>query len=243
MVNARVAVIAAMLCFWAVTANADNDFIVYSPYVVQGQNEVEIYGFNSQDGRSNLNGASGYNISVAHAVTSWWRPELYVGEFNRDPGGKTHPSGYEFENTFQLADKGEYWADLGFLASYAYNRQPGEPGVAEFGPLFEKMSGHFDQRLNFIWEKQIGGGASRAYKFRSAYSVSYRINTGKATYSPGIEAYYRPNDNANQIGPVLSGEFRTDTGGELEFSFGIVFGLNSGAPDKTLLGRLEYEFF
>jgi hypothetical protein len=240
---AKALAIAALLCLGTNNVNADNDFIVYSPYVVQGQKEVEIYGFDSQDSRSSLNGASGYNISVAHSVTRWWKPELYVGEFNRDPGGTTHPTGYEFENTFQLADKGEYWADPGFLASYAYNRQPGVTSVAEFGPLFEKLSGHIDQRLNLIWEKQIGGGASGAYQFRSAYSISYRINTGKATYSPGIEAYYRPNDIARQAGPVISGEFRTSTGSELEYGFGVVFGLNTGAPDKTLLARLEYEFF
>ncbi len=235
--------LAALSGFGVQTANADNDFIVYSPYVVQGQSEVEVYGFNSQDGRSDLNGASGYNISVAHAVTSWWKPELYVGEFNRDPGGTTHPSGYEFENTFQLTNRGEYWADVGFLASYAHNKLPGITSVAEFGPLLEKMSGHIDQRLNLIWEKQVGGGASGAYTFRSAYSISYNINSGMATYSPGIEAYYRPGDNAYQVGPVFSGELRTDKGSELEYSIGVVFGINPGAPDKTLLARLEYEFF
>jgi len=235
--------LAMVFGFGSRVVHADNDFIVYSPYVVQGQSEVEVYGFDSQDGRSGLNGASGTNISVAHAVTSWWKPEVYVGEFNRYPGGTTHLSGYEFENTFQLTTRGEYWADVGFLASYAYNKQPGITSNAEFGPLFEKMSGHIDQRLNLIWEKQVGGGASGAYPFRSAYSISYNINSGKATYSPGIEAYYRPGDNAYQIGPVFYGELRTGAGSELEYSLGVVFGTNSGAPNKTLLARLEYEFF
>ena len=238
-----IAALAILFGLGAKAACADNDFIVYSPYVVQGQSEVEVYGFASQDGRSALNGTSGYNIAVAHAVTSWWKPEVYVGEFNRDPGGTTHPSGYEIENTFQLTERGEYWADAGFMASYAHNKQAGIPSVAEFGPLFEKLSGHIDQRLNLIWEKQIGGGASGAYKFRSAYSVSYNIHSDQATYSPGIEAYYRPGDNAYQVGPVFSGELRSKKGNELEYSVGIVFGVNNGAPDKTLLARLEYEFF
>ena len=224
-------------------AKADNDFIVYSPYVVKGQSEIEIYGFNSQDSRSDLNGATGYNISVGHAVTNWWKPEVYIGEFNRYPGGTTHSSGYEFENTFQLSEIGEFWADIGFLASYADNIQPGIPNATEFGPLFEKMTGNIDQRINFIWEKQIGSGASSAYMFRSAYSVSYKIHSEKSTYSPGIEAYYRPADNSNQIGPVFYGECRTDEGSELEYSFGAVFGINPSAPVKTFLARLEYEFF
>ncbi len=234
----------AIICgFAARTVYADNDFIVYSPYVVQGQSEVELYGFDSVDARSDLNAASGYNISVAHSFSSWWKTEVYVGEFNRDPGGSTRPSGYEFENTFQLTTPGEYWADAGFIASYAYNKQPGLANSIEFGPLFEKLSGHIDQRLNLVWQRPIGSGDSGSNEFRSAYSISYNMDYNKATLSPGIEAYYRPSDNANQAGPVLYGELRTDSGNELEYSIGDVFGLNRSAPKHTLLARIEYEFF
>jgi hypothetical protein len=229
--------------FEAKIARADNDFIVYSSYVVQGQSEVEVYGFDSVDGRNDLNAASGYNISVAHAFTSWWKAEVYIAEFNRDPGGSTHPSGYEFENTFQLTTAGEYWADVGFLASYAYNKQPGLGNSVEFGPLLEKLSGHIDQRLNLIWQRTLGSGDSGSSEFRSSYSIRYNIDYNKARFSPGIEAYYRPGDNAYQVGPVLYGELRTDAGNELEYSLGVVYGINQGAPDKTLLARLEYEFF
>lgn len=224
-------------------ARADNDYIVYSPHVVQGQSEVETYGFYSLDSRSNLNTANGQNISIAHAYTSWWKTELYVAEFNRDPGGSTHPSGYELENTFQLTAPGEYWADVGFLASYAYNKQPGLGNSLEFGPLFEKLSGHINQRLNLLWVTPVGGGYNTPNEFRSAYSISYNIHYNKATFSPGIEAYYRPFDNAYQIGPVLYGELRTDAGSELEYSLGVVYGINQAAPAQTLLARLEYEFF
>lgn len=237
----------AMLAFMASAgvkhANADNDFVVYSPNVVQGQSEIEMAGFGSQDSRNTLNGAGSINLSIAHAVTDWWKPELYVGEFSRTPGGIAHPSGYELENTFQLTTRGEYWADAGFLASYAHNKLPGILSRAEFGPLFEKMSGHIEQRLNLIWEKEVGGGASGAYLFRSAYSASYNIHSGNATYAPGIEAYYRPADSARQIGPAFSGELRTQQGSELEYSLGVVFGANPGAPGKTFLARLGYDFF
>jgi hypothetical protein len=224
-------------------ALADNDFIVYSPHVVQGQSEVEVYGFSYQDARSNLNGASGYNISVAHAFTSWWKTEVYVGSFNRNPGEATRLTGYEFENTFQISSPGEFWADVGFLASYEYSKQPGTSDSVELGPLLEKLSGHVDQRLNLIWKMPVGSGTGVANEFRSAYSISYKMEYNRATFAPGIEAYYRPGDNATQAGPVLYGELRTDAGNELEYSLGIVYGISQGAPDKTLLARLEYEFF
>lgn len=224
-------------------ALADNDFIVYSPYVVQGQSEVEVYGFSYRDARSDLNGSSGYNISVAHAFTSWWKTEVYIGSFNRNPGESTHPTGYEFENTFQLSAPGEFWADVGFLASYEYSKQAGTSDSIELGPLLEKQSGHIDQRLNLIWKMPLGGGTGGTNEFRSAYSIRYKTEYNRATFSPGIEAYYRPADNSTQAGPVLYGELRTDAGNELEYSLGVVYGISQGAPDKTLLARLEYEFF
>ncbi|MEO6975192.1 MAG: hypothetical protein ABI144_04845 [Gallionella sp.] len=235
--------LAFLSVFGIKVALADNDYIVYSPYVVQGQSEVEVYGFSYQDARSNLNGSSGYNISVAHAFTRWWKAEVYVGSFNRNPGGSTRLTGYEFENTFQISAPGEFWADVGFLASYEYNKQPGISDSVEFGPLLEKLSGHIDQRLNLIWKMPFGSGTGVANEFRSSYSIRYKAEYNRATFAPGIEAYYRPTDNATQAGPVLYGELRADAENELEYSLGVVFGISQGAPDKTLLARLEYEFF
>ena len=159
-----------------------------------------MYGFSSQDGRSDFNGASGYNISVAHAVTSWWKPEVYIGEFNREPGATTHPSGYEFENTFQLTTRGEYWADVGILASYAHNKQPGVLSSVEFGTLLEKWSGHINQRLNLILEKQVGAGASGTYALRSAYSVSYKMDFRQGF----IFAWHRSSTSAPMTTPIKS---------------------------------------
>jgi hypothetical protein len=236
-------VLVILSVFGTKVALADNDYIVYSPYVVQGQSEVEVYGFSYQDARSNLNRSSGYNISVAHAFTRWWKAEVYVGSFNRNPGESTRLTGYEFENTFQISAPGEFWADVGFLASYEYNKQPGISDSVEFGPLLEKLSGHIDQRLNLIWKMPFGSGTGVANEFRSSYSIRYKTEYNRATFAPGIEAYYRPADNATQAGPVLYGELRADAGNELEYSLGVVFGISQGAPDKTLLARLEYEFF
>lgn len=241
--NIPTLLLAAASLWCAADAHADNDFVVYSPYVVQGQSEVETYTYASRDGRAYLNGAAGTNFSIGHAFTKSWKTEVYVAEFNRVPGGTSHPSGYEFENTFQLTSPGEYWADIGLLASYAYSTQAGVANNAELGSLLEKHSGHIDQRLNLIWGKQTSTSLSSAYQFRSAYSISYNIDYDRVRFSPGIELYYRPNDHAYQAGPILSGELRTDAGNELEYSVGIVFGTNQGAPSKTLLGRLGWDFF
>jgi hypothetical protein len=233
------ALLAVCLCCAAPQARSD-DFVVYSPYVTQGQSEVEFRGYSFNDGSETLDGERGYAISIAHAFTDWWKPEIYLGEYQRQPGQGTELVAYEFENTFQLTQQGEYWVDMGFLASYEYATQPGETSTLEFGPLFEKRSGRYVQKLNFIWEKQIGGGAENIYEFRTAYSLSYQV---KRWLAPGAEIYLRPHDNAYQIGPVLYGELVNSKGSELEYSAGVVFGANPGAPNQTFVLRLEYEFY
>ncbi|MHB1677159.1 MAG: hypothetical protein ACYCSS_06445 [Sulfuriferula sp.] len=238
-VNGCAAAIAVLAMLFGASARGD-DFIVYSPYVTQGQNEIELRGFSYNDPNVNINGGGGYEVAIAHAVTSWWKPELYIGRFEMNPGAPAHFAGYEFENTFQLTEPGEYWADIGMLASYEYNQQPGIPDALEFGPLIEKRSGRIDQRLNLIWEKEVGVGSTANYAFRAAYTMNYQINT---QFAPGFEAYYRPGDHAYQIGPDFSGELAGASGKEFEYSVGMVFGVNQDAPDQTLIVRLEYEFF
>ena len=238
-IKALVAASCLALIGWISAARADDDFIVYSPYVTEGQSEMEFRAHQQFDGDPALNGERSYLFSVAHAFTGWWQPEIYVATYEREPGGPNTLQGYEFENIFQLSDQGQYWADLGFLASYAYNKQPGEPGVLEFGPLIEKHSGHVDQRLNFIWEKELGGGASRRYAFRGSYAFGYEITP---QLEPGFEAYYRPDDDARQIGPALGGEIATRGGNEFEYHVAWLLGTNKGAPNRTLALRLEYEF-
>lgn len=230
---------AATLTTASFTARADDDFIVYSPYVTEGQSEIEFRAHQQFDADPDLSNERAYVFSVAHAFTGWWHPEIYVGSYEREPGQANILQGYEFENIFQLTDQGEYWADFGFLGSYEYNKQPDVPGGLEFGPLFEKRDGRIDQRLNLIWEKELGGGADRHYEFRVSYAASYSFNP---LFAPGFEAYYRPDDEAHQIGPALNGELASSRGNELEYSIAYLFGLNKGAPNRTLALRLEYEF-
>lgn len=217
-----------------------NNYVVYSPYVTAGQSEVELRAAQYRDKSLVLNDLNGEVFSFAHSFTGWWKSEIYLGQYTQIPRQTRTLVGYEFENTFQLSTPGEYWADLGFLASYGFKTHNGQPNELEFGPLFEKQSGRFDQRLNLIWEKQIGTGAGRGYEFRSNYSLSYAVHPWLA---PGVEVYTRPRLNTYQAGPALYGEWAQANGSELEYSLSWVLGLNAHAPDQTLILHLEYEFF
>lgn len=227
----------AALCVQRARAN---DFAVYSPHVVQGQKEIELRGYDYRDNGTALNGTGADEMSMAYGVTRWWKTELYAGRFAHGQDGVTRFAGYEFENTFQFADAGEYWADPGFVLSYVHNKLPGVPSSAEFGPLFEKWSGRVMQRLNLIWERQVGGQTSGKYALRTAYSAGYKFQPALVA---GVELYHRPADHADQIGPALSGEWLSAQGRELGYSLAMLYGVNRGAPQRTLVFRLEYGFF
>lgn len=234
------ALVVVLLIAGAGTAARADDFIVYSPHVNQGQSEIELRGFYTGDGRSGFGGRAAGELSYSYAFTGWWKPEVYVAEYEKNPGESEGLVGYEFENTFQFTQPGQYWADVGFLASLELPNTGGEKDRLEFGPLFEKTSGRFDHRLNLIWEKEIGAGASRHYEFRYSYAGTYALSEA---FQPGIEFYGRPDDHAYQAGPVVHGEWHVPgTTGGLEYRVGVLQGINAGAPRRTWLAQIEYEF-
>jgi high-affinity iron transporter len=217
-----------------------DDFIVYPPYLIESQNEIELRGYSYADARTDLKGSAA-ELSIAHGVNSWWKPELYLVEYQQTPAAGGSLQGYEFENTFQLTAQGQYWADIGFLASYERNTAANTPDAIEFGPLVEKTAGRFAHIVNLIWEKQVGAGAGGNYEFRYSYSGTYSVSPA---FRPGLEAYGRRGDHAYQAGPIATGEWHVPgTSGNLEYRVGVVLGLNADAPRQTWLARLEYEFF
>lgn len=215
------------------------EYNVYSPYVTEGQSEVEFRAAEFRDSSLVLNDTRGYVVSIAHSFTSWWQPEVYLGEYETLPRNPNRLVANEFENMFQLTDQGHYWADVGFLASYEYSTQQGEANAVEFGPIFQKQSGRYTQKLNLIWEKEIGTDAERNYAFRANYSLNY---SWRRALAPGVDVFLRPNQNIYQVGPAIAGEWNVGNG-EVEYSAAMVLGVNRDAPDRTLLITLEYEFF
>ena len=238
--HSRILGVGAILLLATGVVQAD-DFIVYSPHVLATQSEIELRGYGYGDPRADFNGGRAAELSVSHAFTDWWKPEIYLARYEREPGSSGRLLGYEFENTFQFTQPGEYWADFGFLASYEHQIIAGSPDTVEFGPLVEKTVGRFTHRFNAIWEKQVGAGAAGKYALRYSYSSTYAVS---AAFRPGMEVYARPADRAYQAGPIVAGEWHVPgTTSSLEYRFGVVLGLNAAAPRRTWLAQVEYEFF
>jgi hypothetical protein len=234
------AAIFGMAAFSCVGLARADDYNVYSPYVIASQSEIELRGYHDVDSRANVGGAAA-EVSIAHSVNSWWKPEIYIAEYQKDPGSAGRLIGYEFENIFQLTDPGKYWADFGLIAEFEHLTIAGGHDAIEVGPLIEKTMGRFAHIVNLIWEKEIGSGASANYGFRYTYSGTYAVSQA---FRPGVEFYGRHADNSYQAGPIVAGEWHlAGTTASLEYRVGVVLGLNADAARQTWLARLEYEFF
>jgi hypothetical protein len=235
----RTLIVSIAMLAAATSAQAD-DFVVYSPYVTATQSEIEFRGFRVTDGRAELGGTMASELSIAHGVNGWWKPELYLARLEKQPGSRGQLLGYELENTFQLTPQGKYWADIGFLAAYEHNTHSGSRDAIEFGPLIAKQVGRFSNTLNLLWEKQLGSGASGKYALRYSYSSTYAVS---AAFRPGMEVYLRPGDHAYQAGPIITGEWHVPgSSSNLEYRVGVVVGINAAAPRQTWLAQVEYEF-
>ena len=231
----------AILLLLTARAARSDDFIVYSPHVLATQSEIELRGYQYGDARADIRGGNAAELSLAHALTEWWKPEIYLVRYETEPGNTGRLLGYELENTFQFTQPGQLWADFGFLASFEHQIVANKPNAVEFGPLIEKSAGRFSHRLNFIWEKQVGAGANDKYMLRSSYSGTYAVS---AALRPGVEVYARPNDRAYQAGPIVAGEWHIPgTTAGLEYRAGVVLGINAAAPRRTWLLQVEYEWF
>ena len=237
---AAMTAMAALLMLGASGLARADDFIVYSPHVQAQVNEVEIRGYRYGDSRTDHAGSAA-ELSISRGVNAWWKPELYLLMYKQEADTPGKLQAYEFENTFQFSPPGERWADLGFLLAYEHRTIAGMPDAIETGPLIEKTIGRFSQRLNFIWEKQVGGGASSRFEYRYSYSGTYAVSQ---SFHPGIEAYGRPADRAYHAGPIATGEWHIPgTNSNLEYRVGVALGINPAAPRQTWLAQLEYEFY
>jgi high-affinity iron transporter len=220
------------------------DHVVYSPLVEAGEKAIELRGHYDFDGRSSLDGGQAYKVEFEWAPYSRWLTELLV-EYEREPGQGLAATEIASENIFQLTEQGQYWADVGLLAEYAYSLEDDGADAIEIGLLGQKDFGRNEVRVNLLFEQDLESGADLEMGYRWQYR--YRL---EERFEPGVEMYGGLGDwgefgsfqdHEQQLGPAMYGKFRTATGA-LKYELGLLFGLTDETPDTTLRFMLEYEF-
>jgi hypothetical protein len=237
---------------------AHADFHVVSPYEIDlGELEIEHNGSLSVDHRPDVGGQQSYTMELGTGLTSWWHSEIELG-FDNDPGAglPTTLTQLVTENTFQLTEPGEYFADFGFYVEYGQSMTHGSAASSNqitFGPVIAKDIGRTTHTINLFLTRQLGpdqttSGLDFSYAWQSRWNLW-------APLSPAIEIYgdtgtlnRMPGLSQQQLlaGPVAVGSLKLhDLGlgnaGALKYEVGWLFGATQATATGTLRWRVEME--
>lgn len=238
--------------------SARADYRIISPYEIDlGEIEIEHNGSAAIDPRNSTGAAKSYTIEVGTGITAWWHTEVELG-FNRDPGSAqpTLLTQIVTENTFQLSEPGEYWADFGFYLEYAQSLSHGTHAAANeltFGPIFAKETGAFTHTLNLLFTRLLGPDqTTKGLDFTYAWQTKWNI---WAPLSPAVEIYgdagtlfQSPTLRNQQLlaGPAAIGALQLSRlglghAGKLKYEAGLLFGVTRASPATALRWRAEIE--
>ncbi|MFO1242369.1 MAG: hypothetical protein U1E36_04115 [Rickettsiales bacterium] len=222
---------------------------LYSPYVERGEWEIEYFGSRTNDNDSEKNNAQVHQFSVAYGVNDWWRTELYAN-FENEPDDNADFEAWEWENIFQLTERGEYWLDVGASIAYEYTPQDDTSDELEARLLLAKDVGKTSHILNVILEKEIGEGERDDLEGGLLWSSRYTITPA---FEPGFEisSSFGELDNTGNfddqqhyIGPTAYGKIPlhlVNNSDGLRYRIGYLFGVSDAAADGDALAQLEYE--
>lgn len=244
-------VLAATLVAGIVAARAD--FEIRYPTVDYREFEFEHNGSTSVDSRSAKNNNQSYTFELGYGVFPWWEPEIEA-PYNAPPGSNSAFGGWTWENTFQLADPGEYWLTPGFFAEYQHAASRANADQVTFGPTVQRewnnaLGSGVDtlHTLNLFVAKQVGRNRNDATPIAIAWQSRLRLDS---YFQPGIEYYGNldtivnrttMSDPTHRVGPVLVGLVNFYRYGALKYEAGYLFGLNNATEHGTVRWRLEYE--
>ena len=234
-------------------APARADFEMHYPVIDYREAEIEHNGSTSFDNRSSMNNNQSYTIELGYGVTPWWEPELEF-DLAAAPGQNWNYNATTFENTFQLTEQGEYWADLGFFAEYQHAASRLDADAINFGPLVQKEwnnalgSGlNTLHTLNLLVSKEVGRNRNDATPLAVSWQSRLELDP---LFQPGVEYYGNFNniagptamsDPTHRIGPVIVGAYNMYQYGKLKYEAGYLVGLNNATERGTIRWRLEYE--
>lgn len=238
----------AMAGLLMLSGPAAAEFRVRVPTVVEGEVGVEHNGSYGLDPSRAKTGEQSYTTEFEMGVNSWWLAEI-EGEGGRDPGPDTRNrfTALTSENTFQLTEAGEYWADFGFFAEYGRTLSHHDADQLTAGPIVRKEIGRTVNTLNVFFDKGVGSHAAGQPQVAVAWQTRITLNP---LIEPGVEIYSTPGTllhfsslqaQDHRAGPVLYGTVRDLGTGKINYELGYLVGLTRASPEGTVKWKLEYE--
>ncbi|MBX9726307.1 MAG: hypothetical protein K2X09_03485 [Rickettsiales bacterium] len=223
---------------------------LYAPYVTKGELELEYFGSVTADDNARRDNKQKHQFAVGYGVNDFWFTEIYAN-LAKDPEDNVKFDNVEWENIFQLTERGEYWVDVGASLAYEWSPKTSEADTIEGRLLFAKDIDKTSHILNLIGEKDVGSGPKEAFEGKALWSSRYRYTQA---FEPGFEIRSDFgelkdtgdfNDQSHAIGPAAYGKIplglTQDHADGMKYRVGYLFGVSDAAADGDAFVQLEYE--
>ena len=208
---------------------------IYHPYVQPLEQELELRMIYQDEQPFVADNTWVYQLAYGRSLNDRWFAEVYlVGEKSDDQSFDIEA--YELEAKWQLTEQGEFWADWGML--FELEKEANED-VWEFATavLLEKEWGKWSGAANFWVLNEWGSDTKNELNARLNLQARYRYSRA---FEPAIEFY--SGEDTRGLGPAFLGQARLGNKQLLSWEFGVIFGLDSKSPNRTLRFLLEFEF-
>ena len=184
-------------------------------------------------------------FAIGYGVTDRWKTEIGF-EHESENGFNGKLTVVEWENVFVLTEQGKHWVDVGLFVEYEHTFADG-PDEFKIGPMFEKEIGPTITNLNLVFQREIGGGASKDTELAYNWQVKLRGKPALEWGVQGFGGFGHVNDlggeDEHSLGPALFGVRRLASGNKVSYDAAVLAGINSAAPDLTVRLKLEYEMY
>jgi hypothetical protein len=242
--------IALMVLMIVSPREARAEFKVYSPYIVQGELELETRGIVSADKDKKKDGNKTFIYEISYSPTARWYTAALLEQAQEHEPGKNNDlrlDSVAWENILLLTEPGQYWLDAALYLEYEKGLKSADAHQLEGKLLLEKTLGRWTFTANPIFVKPIGGG-EHGTQFEYAWATRYRF---RPELEPGFEAFGaigridaadNLSDQVHQIGPDIRGAFRLGSG-KLLYNAGYLLGITDAAPSGAFKFELEYELY
>ena len=234
--------------FMAASDQAHASHKIYSPYVDEGEVELEMRAHTTFDSDASKNSNEKMKFEAGYGVTDKWFTTI-GGEVADNANHQHEYQATFWENIFQLTEQGQYWVDVGAYLEYEVGHTSGSSDQVEGKLLLEKAVGQYVNTANLVLVREVGSNAANAtnfeYAWRTKYLFSKAVELGVEIYGEmGELGHFLPSaQQDHRIGPVLSGVLPLGSRkGKWLYEVGYLFGASDAAPDGTLKFNLEYEF-
>jgi hypothetical protein len=244
MLMIRVSLVAVLAIPFVAAAAGPSDY-VFLPSVTYGEREIDFkMGSWKHPTDGNLSAAS---IGFGYGVTQRWFTEIY--RKYEHPGGEgTRFDAWEWENKFQLTERGQYPVDVGFIVELERPQDLNEGYESVFGPLFQTEFGKVQLNANVLFSRRFRASTEQhtelGYQWQAKYRLMPEFEVGAQAFGEvgNVCHWDSSNQQSHRIGPAVFGKVALGGRQAVRYNAAWLVGATDNSPHHTFRAQVEYEF-